>query len=1001
MASLHKLLSQEGFERQKSRKPRKKVKFKEQDSIALPIYICHDRRSFDSSRQKAENAASLKDSSVCSSRRRGSGSEISYPRQDEPAIDDVAIKAMISILSGYTGKYLVDKNFRKNIREKCSSCFDKRKNKHSDNQIFAHMEIGIQSIENLVENQEMKREMDLESLQNSIKIFNIVASLDSHSHPSACAHLYLSIVYKIAKDDKISAKHLLQVFNDSPFLGRTHLLPELWEHFFLPHLLHLKIWYNNELKFVASSDYFDKEKKIKALNEQYNGLMDIGTAKFALYYKDWLKVGGAQPPSIPSVPLPSKPIYARSRRRSSGSSTSHHSISNNTLYQAVFGTIMKARSMDLDNENGALKKLWDLEEEKEEVYNAVEEIKHCSHVEKKAVASHRRSSSQHYRTQKSELWPESRKPDYFRFLACRAEPTECFIQGNYMSNNEKIKNDENTRFFWLNDITKAIATICSSENLGHCEMAIRAVSKAWLSSNGDKIIETSLSQASVIQGIMEILYVSNDDEILELAISVLAELATKSEINRQWILNSDPRLDVLIRLLRSSSLFLKAAALLYLVKPKAKHMISVEWTPLVLRVLEFGDQLQILFTVRCSPYEAAYYFLDQLLTGFDEDKNLENARQMISLGGLNLLVRRMDLGNTFEKSKAVSVLYICIQADGSCRHYLAKNLKKDAIISLLIPGKETNSQRHALALLIELLCLSRRNERIVSLTGLNKGWDCLNTMHILLFHLQRARPEERPIIAVILLQLDLMGDPLGCSVYREEAIDTIVKALECGVFEEKIQEQSARALLILGGHFSYTGAPEVERWLLKKVALHENRDNRHVYLNEEEDKTMEIWQRKVAIVLLTSGNTRLFAALSDSIANSIPCLARASLVTICWMSSGLHCLGDKELQFAAFSIFVPQLIECLNDDRVVEEKTLASFAILCLTKNTGKISSHFFQIKFTFARTSCNSLISDYFMRLSGMERGVLDCLDELSRVTWAAKELISLIENNLPGSYP
>ncbi|KAL0442349.1 UNVERIFIED_CONTAM: hypothetical protein Slati_1957600 [Sesamum latifolium] len=986
MASLHKLLSEEGFG-QNSRKPKKKVKFKdrsrqEDSSIALPIFVCHDRRSFDSSRQRAEKALSLKGSSVFSSRRGGSGSERSNPksvaegtpRRDEPTIDGVAVKAMISILSGYVGQYLSDENFRQIIREKCRSCFEERKKKQSDNEIFAHLELGIQSIERLVESRDIKKEMDLESLQKSIKILKIVASLDSNkslindSYLSACAHLYLSIVYKIAKNDEIAASHLLQVFNVSPFLARTHLLPELWEHFFLPHLLHLKVWFNKELDVLATWGYADKDKKIKALNEQYNCQMDTGTANFALYYKDWLKFGGQAPPT-PSVPLPRKPTYARSRRKSSDSNTSFHSTSNKSLYQAVFGPIVKGGSMDLDNGNEDSKNVWELEVG-EKVRRAEEDIKHCSHVEKKAVA-HRRSSSLSCRIEKADLWPDNQKSDYFRFLACRTESTKCLVQGNYMSNNETVKHDANIHVFELNGTTRAISTICSSESLRDCEMAIRTVSEAWLNSHGDKVIENSLSQVSVIQGIMEVLYVSNDDEILELAISILAELATKSDMNKRCILNSDPQLDVSIRLLRSSSLFLKAAALLYLVKPKAKQMISLEWVPLVLRVLEFGDQVQTLFSVRCIPYEAAYYFLDQLLMGFDEDKNLENARQIISVGGLSLLVRRMGEGNSSEKSRAASVLHYCIQADGSCRHYLAKNLKKETVVSLLVLERQSNS--HALALLTELLRLSWRNGRIESLTGLIKGWDCLNTMHILLFNLQRARPKQQPIIAVILLQLDLMGDPLEHSVYREEAVDAIVKALDCRVLDEKVQEQSARALSILGGHFSYSGEPEVETWLLRKAAVSENTGNTlYTHMNKE-DKTMEIWQRKTALALLTSGNRRLIAALSNAMAHSIPCLARASLATVCWISSALDPLGDKDLCSAACSILAPQLIECLKDKTTAEEKILASFSLHNLGKGT------------------------DYFSWLSRLEREeVLGCLHKISRVTWTAKELISVVATTL-----
>jgi hypothetical protein len=151
-----------------------------------------------------------------------------------------------------------------------------------------------------------------------------------NSYLSACAQLYLSIVYKIAKNDRNSAKHVLQVFCDSPFLARTHLLPELWEHFFLPHLLHLKIWYTRELEFLSNSEYVDKEKKIKALNKLYNSQLDFGTIQFAFYYKEWLKVG-APAPVVPSVPLPSKISRARSRRISLDSSTSYHSISNKSL----------------------------------------------------------------------------------------------------------------------------------------------------------------------------------------------------------------------------------------------------------------------------------------------------------------------------------------------------------------------------------------------------------------------------------------------------------------------------------------------------------------------------------------------------------------------------------------------------------------------------------------------------------------------------------------------
>lgn len=271
-------------------------------------------------------------------------------------MDEVAIRAVIAILSGYIGNYIKDDCFRKTIREKFNSCLmsgrrRRRRRKDSDDDddddddegILVNMEMGMESIDRLVQdNQGSKKQVRIKSLRNSIELLTIVASLNAkttrnsstcgipNSHLSACAQLYLAIVYKLEKNDRLSARHLLQVFCDSPFLARTFLLPELWEHLFLPHLLHLKIWYTKELDFLSNENH-EKEKRMNALSKVYNEKVDRGTTLFALYYKQWLKVGANEPP-IPIVPLPSITRHNRnrpSRRKSSDSFTSHSSINQN------------------------------------------------------------------------------------------------------------------------------------------------------------------------------------------------------------------------------------------------------------------------------------------------------------------------------------------------------------------------------------------------------------------------------------------------------------------------------------------------------------------------------------------------------------------------------------------------------------------------------------------------------------------------------------------------
>jgi len=352
-------------------------------------------------------------------------------------------------------------------------------------------------------------------------------------------------------------------------------------------------------------------------------------------------------------------------------------------------------------------------------------------------------------------------------------PKESFDNSN--------RRPKNASTVFSRDFVGAITTIGSSDILSDCEFAIRVITKTWLNSPGDPLIEEALTRPSVVEAMLEVLFSSTNDEILELIISILAELIGRNGAIKQIILNSDPQLEIFVRLLRSASLFLKAAILLYLSQPKAKQMLSSEWVPLILRVLEFGDKLQTLFTVQCSPQVAAFYVLDQLLTGFDEDKNLENARQVLSLGGLTLLMTRIE-GEVHERNNAAMIISCCIRAEGSCRNFLADNINKTSLLELIVVGSKQNSSGYALSVLAELLYLDRyalvtylstfsfswsemlrglkfhtRGTKTLNfLKGLKDGWGGINVMHVFFIYLEKAPPEERPIVAVILLLLDLM-----------------------------------------------------------------------------------------------------------------------------------------------------------------------------------------------------------------------------------------------------
>ncbi|KAL5731526.1 hypothetical protein ACHQM5_004247 [Ranunculus cassubicifolius] len=1032
MASLQQLLAEEGFEHRKKPPPKlKNRRLTHEKSVALPIYICYDRKSSDFSRQKSvkKDGASMASvgSVFSSSRSRRTKSEIlgsktelemdqtslystmqREPRglsasssskgmifnKNELEFDEIAVKAVISILSGYIGKFMKDKSFRETLRQKCDSCLSTKLDKqHMDNKVIENLRLGMKKTERLVENSLKGNELKVKSMSNSIRLLNIVVLVNSpdskngttygvpNAYLSACAELYLAILYKLQKKDRVCARHLLQMFFVSPFLARTHLLPELWERFFLPHLLHLKVWYTEEVDFVSNLSYVEKERRLKIISKAYNDRTDVGTKQFALYYKEWIKIGDAKAPPIPSVALPSMSSLGISERRSPGSFTDQPSPNKNLL-QVVFGPNYERRTQSMDfgkgNGGGILSDdTWSLEEERN--IGTRENSFKLGCFDHRVKAVNPRLSSQICMNQKAELWPATNKPDYLRVFSCRNEPSTCFFHENRIVKDGAIRKElNNHQNLPSSNFSNAITTICSSDILVDCEIAIRVVTKSWLDGHGDPVLESSLSKSSVIEGILEILLVSKDDEILELAISILAELVSRSEACRQIILFSDPQLEIFVRLLKNSSLFLKTSVLVYLLKPKAKQMLSVDWIPLVLRVLEFGDQLQTLFTVRCSSQVAAFYLLEQLLTGFDVEINIENARKLVSLGGLSMLVRRLETGGHSERSNAALFITSCIQADGSCRQYIANNVKKSSILELLVIRNQETST-YALSLLVELLCFNRK-QAIKFLNELKTDGGYLNIMHILLVYLQRAPLEQRPLIAAVLLQLDLLGDHLQFSVYREEVMDAMVEALDCKRSNKEVQEQSGRALLLLGGCFSRVGKASVEKWLLKQAGFDENTGellyedkeivgNEVIQLNEEAEET-EGWIRKAATVLLMNGNKRLLTALSESIKTGIPCLARASLVTVAWMSSSLQSIEDAALHSMACSLLAPCLLESLNYDRQLEERVLASLSLLRLVKNS-----------------DCQSIFPQ-------LDKGIVSLLRNLSLVTWTAEELLAIVMN-------
>lgn len=107
-----------------------------------------------------------------------------------------------------------------------------------------------------------------------------------------------------------------------------------------------------------------------------------------------------------------------------------------------------------------------------------------------------------------------------------------------------------------------------------------------------------------------------------------------------------------------------------------------------------------------SKEDSAIMILQMLLTEFNSDEKLENAKLLVSLGGLQCLIRRFEQGEIHEKAHIAALLTCCIKADGNCRNYIARSINKLSLIDILL-SDEARYRTNAVLLLVELICLHR------------------------------------------------------------------------------------------------------------------------------------------------------------------------------------------------------------------------------------------------------------------------------------------------------
>ncbi|GJW42862.1 zinc finger, RING/FYVE/PHD-type, armadillo-type fold protein [Tanacetum coccineum] len=847
----------------------------------------------------------------------------------ELALDKLAIKAIISILSDHTKRFINDQGVRTLLHDSCLDVLN-----FTEGKVISNLKEAIKIVERAADEHADAKELKKAALQ--LSVITGLSANDmkdgftngiSNSVLSACGHLYLSVIYHIQKKERVAARHLLQVFIDSPFSARTKLAPELWENIFNPHLLHLDEWYNREVDSLA--DDAGNTRKLKKVKKLYDEIVDVGTYEFALYYKNWL-TDGVEAPTIPTINAPLVSLkgiqQGGSFRQSLGSFGD--SLNFSTPVKAFTPLHIVSKKLN-DSGRG------DCEQRSDDSRTSLD----GSLVEDKMTVTH------------------SLENEYIDFHITQYGESD---QDVLVAQEARELHRANALVTFRNAILRQdgpkSTNMLQALSVGKVnELTIKMLAKSIFKQQRDErsvaFFETYDAHPQIEARPIGGGKGRFSCDIPHDYVCPLTGLLFKDPVTLE---NGQTYERVAI-----AEWFSKGHETCPLTGDILQHH-NVPHTNIILNRVIDGwktEHCRNILASACqlagSPWEQkvkdeeAIFILEQLLTVFGEEEDKRIGKHLLAFGGLHFLIKRFEYGDWDEKTRVAALLLCCIRADSSCRI----NEKRCPIfLRRCTERKYTELNAHVKGLSRELFTCTKTFGCCAPFTlgSYGRSTKIYNT-------------------------------------YREQAVDTITLALDSSLLDEKVRISCCRALLILGGRISFSGKAMTEDWILKKAGfldgpeleVHKDevpmKDNIFPSSNiihecKEEEVAVHDWLKMISASLLGDRKKSFLYSISRCLKSGDRDITRVCLTTMAWLSSTLASLHSCDSRVSLFSVVINQLKENLKDGESLEHRILAAMSLL-----------HFSRIP------ECRELLMTIANEITAP-------LKDLCEATWMAKELYALI---------
>uniref|UniRef100_A0ACD5VR81 Uncharacterized protein n=1 Tax=Avena sativa TaxID=4498 RepID=A0ACD5VR81_AVESA len=496
----------------------------------------------------------------------------------------------------------------------------------------------------------------------------------------------------------------------------------------------------------------------------------------------------------------------------------------------------------------------------------------------------------------------------------------------------------------VGELRAAVSCLCTSEELAESEKSVLRIERLWREAGAaEHAFFSALAKPAVINGFVEILFNSVSAQVLQVAVFLLAELASRDDGVVQTLTRVDTDVDCLVALFKKG--LVEAVVLIYLLGPSVEQLVEMDMAEALVGAIRRVDEADAL-NMCVKPKAASVILLSQILSeaagaGSGRDSTPPVPRSaLVSERFVRSTVLVLEAEQVEVRVAAMRILLRCIAEDGHCRSSIVEKLALSPVLDAFHVVGEAD-KFDIVRFLSEILKLKKRSAAERVLRAIKEGGS-FSMMHTLLVYLQTTTPEQSPVVAGLLLQLDLLVEPRKISMYREEAMDSLVDCLKNSDFPRS-QLLAAETIMNLAGKFSSSGRPLARSTLLKLARVKERyRPPQSQELSvvrgadgggggedevAVEDKAAWEWERKTAYAVVSHEFGLALEALSECLESKNAELFAASLVCAVWLVHMLSLLPDTGVLGAARVCLLRQLVVVLRSAKHGSDRALAMVAL--------------------------------------------------------------------------